>query len=366
MLLALATLPLLMVLRNLPQFQRASLASPDPTSSVSVLIPARNEEAGLALAIESVLANQNVQLEVVVMDDHSTDATCDIVERIAATDARVRLERAPELPTGWNGKQHACWHLAHAARYDCLLFMDADVRLSTTALGRILAEQHRTQSALLSGFPKQITQSFSERLLIPMMYYVLLGYLPLDQMRASTKAEFGAGCGQLFLAQRASYMAAGGHASIRDSRHDGLQLPRSFRRNGQSTDLFDASDIASVRMYSGWASVMNGLKKNATEGIANPQLIAVFTVLLLGAAVLPIFSLAHAIFYGWSPLAGGILAVASAFSFVPRGLIAYRLETSWLGACLHPLAVILFLRIQWSAFIRQRLGLNAVTWRGRR
>lgn len=365
LLLVLAALPALMVVRNLPLFQLAHDASSEmEPARVSVLIPARNEQAGIGQAIESVLSNRHVDWELVVMDDHSTDATSQIVAERAAADARIRLEHAPPLPEGWNGKQHACWHLAQAARFEWLLFLDADVRLGDSAIVRILAEQRHAGCELLSGFPRQITVSLAERLLIPLMYYVLLGFLPLDQMRASRKAEFGAGCGQLFLVRREDYMAAGGHASIRASRHDGLQLPRSFRRAGMRTDLFDASDIASVRMYHDWSSVLHGLQKNATEGIANAKLIVLFTGLLLGAAVLPILSLAHALYHGWNWPAISLLLVASLLSFLPRILIARRLESSWLGAALHPLSVAIFVAIQWMAFARQAIG-GPVSWRGR-
>ncbi len=365
LLLGLAAIPALMIARNLPLFQLAKGDVVDPSTAISVLIPARNEQAGIRQAIESVLANRNVRLELIVMDDHSTDATGEIVAGLAGGDSRVRLEHAPPLPEGWNGKQHACWNLAQAATHEWLLFMDADVRLCDTALVRFLAEQQRAQCGLLSGFPKQVTESLAERMMIPLMYYVLLGYLPLDQMRASPKAEFGAGCGQLFLARRADYMATGGHASIQASRHDGLQLPRSFRRAGIRTDLFNASDIASVRMYTDWASVLSGLQKNATEGIANAKLIGLFTILLLGAAVLPIFSLAHAIFYGWNWPATSLLVVATTLSFLPRAMIAQRLESSWIGVALHPISVAVFVGIQWLAFTRQALGRGSVNWRGR-
>jgi cellulose synthase/poly-beta-1,6-N-acetylglucosamine synthase-like glycosyltransferase len=99
-------------------------------AAVSVLIPARNEADKIAAAVNAVLANGTsgggIDLEVVVLDDHSTDGTTDIVRAIA--DPRVRVEQAPPLPPGWSGKQHACWHLAHLARHPLLVFVDADVR----------------------------------------------------------------------------------------------------------------------------------------------------------------------------------------------------------------------------------------------
>lgn len=367
-LLALAALPALLFVRNLPQFRRAAEVPPAMVSSISglsVLIPARNEEAGLGATLNCLLANGFQPLEILVLDDASTDRTAEIVEKMAAHDTRLRLLRSAALPDGWNGKQHACWQLAQAAQHDWLLFLDADVRLSADALPRIAAELASQPRDLLSGFPRQVTSTFSEKLLIPLMHLVLLGFLPLDQMRASRKPEFGAGCGQLFIARREAYFAADGHRSICGSRHDGLKLPRAFRSANLVTDLFDATDIARCRMYTSLRQVVHGLLKNASEGIAQPRLIGIFSVLLLGGQTLPIFSFAHALFYGWPITATAILFAATVLSYVPRALAAARFQQSWLGVIFNPLAVAAFIALQWWSLSRVLLGRQPIPWRGR-
>ncbi len=372
----LAALPTMLIFKNIPLFMElsepavASLKTPaeavESLPLVSVLIPARDEEAGIGAALESVLTNDYPCLEVIVMDDHSSDATGKIVADFAARDSRVRLAIAPELPDGWNGKQHACYRLAEVSTGQFFLFMDADVRLSHDAVSRLLTRMHAMKDVqLLSGFPSQQTESWSEQLLVPMMHFVLLGFLPLDQMRSRPDPAFGAGCGQLFLARRDGYFNAGGHATIRESRHDGLKLPRSFRSAGLLTDLVDASQIATVRMYRNWPEVRVGVLKNANEGIARSPLIFIFSVLLLGSSVLPGFMLAHGLFWGWPLVANLILLMATCMGFVARGLIAMRLHQSWLGVWLHPVAVGLFVGLQWLAFLRTTCGLPAVAWRGR-
>ncbi|GAB5402425.1 MAG: glycosyltransferase [Aureliella sp.] len=372
-LLALAALPAFLTVRNIGLYLQlpdrdamGDAASKENRASVSVLIPARDEENGIAAALDSVLANEAVELEVLVMDDHSTDRTPDIVQEFRERDPRVRLIDSPELPEGWNGKQHACYRLAEHAKHDLLLFLDADVRLSQDAIGRLVSRIESTPDvALLSGFPNQETGTIGEKLLIPMMHFVLLGYLPLDQMRDSCKPEFGAGCGQLFLARRQPYFDAGGHAQIRSSRHDGLKLPRAMRAAGHMSDLVDASEIATVRMYQNWAEVIRGLLKNANEGIARAPLIFIFTLLLLGGSVLPVFMLAHAVFWGWSIASIVVLAAATALSWLPRVLIAIRLQQSLAGAALHPVAVAIFVALQWTAFAQDCIGFKPVAWRGR-
>jgi glycosyltransferase involved in cell wall biosynthesis len=121
---------------------------------VAVLIPARDEERNIAACVESVLASTGVELEVLVLDDASSDRTAEIVREIAARDARVRLLHAPVLPAGWNGKQHACWILAQESRAPMMLFLDADVRVAPDAIARCEGARRRQELALLSGFPR--------------------------------------------------------------------------------------------------------------------------------------------------------------------------------------------------------------------
>ena len=260
--------------------------------AISVLIPARNEEHAIGAALEAVLASRGVELEVVVLDDHSDDATADVVSAIAERDSRVRLLRGQPLPAGWCGKQYACSLLAQAARHPLLVFLDADVRLAPDGLARMAAFLEESQADLASGIPLQETGTLVEKLVIPLNHFVLLGFLPLARMRRSRHPAYAAGCGQLILARRSAYDAAGGHAAIRASLHDGITLPRAFRAAGFRTDLCDMTEIATCRMYRTAGDVWRGLAKNATEGLASPGMIVPATAVLLGGQVLPLGLLA--------------------------------------------------------------------------
>lgn len=370
--LVLSAIPAALAYRNLPVFRTAARRCEDHAErGVSVLIPARNEALGIAETIHSVTRSEYSTWELILLDDDSSDDTAAIVARFAENDPRIQLKRSDKLPEGWNGKQHACWQLAKYAQYDLLLFIDADVRVRPDGLSRITAQREASDVELLSGFPRQQMRTTSEKMLIPMMYYLLLGYLPLEQMRANTNPEFGAGCGQMFLAKREAYFAVGGHEVIRSSRHDGLKLPRSFRNAGFRTDLFDASDIAEVRMYEGVWAVIRGVLKNATEGIANAKLIGLFTILLIGGSVAPVFSFAHAVFYGWifldAPRMGStvLLGLAMVLSYLPRWQIARQLGHPLAYVAIHPISVMAFMGLQWLAFLRAQLGVAPVPWRGR-
>src|SRR5690606_38510484 len=150
-------------------------------------------------------------------------------------DARIRLLRGRPLPHDGCGKPFACLQLAEAARGAILLFVDADVRLAPDAVRRIAAELAASDAALLSGVPMQITPTWRERLLVPLIMFVLLGYLSIPAMRRSSWAAFGAACGQLVAVRRDAYFAVGGHREVLARFHDGVALARLFRARGFKT-----------------------------------------------------------------------------------------------------------------------------------
>jgi hypothetical protein len=226
------------------------------------------------------------------------------------------------------------------------------VRLAPDALARMAGFMQRHPVGLASGFPRQVTRSWAEALLLPLIHFLLLGYLPIARMRRDASPGLGAGCGQLFIARREAYRRAGGHAAIRASLHDGLTLPRAFRRAGIMTGLFDASRFASCRMYSSAPEVWAGLSKNATEGIAKPVALPVWTV-LLGSQVLPL-----------ALLPGRIAVTALLLPILFRLVLAARFRQPVLSAVLHPLGLAGFLVLQWTALVRSAAG-HRPSWRGR-
>ncbi|OWK38304.1 Glycosyl transferase, family 2 [Fimbriiglobus ruber] len=327
-----------------------------------MLIPARNEEQAIGAAVEAVLASEGVHLEVIVLDDHSTDGTAAVVAELAKKDSRVRLEHAPVLPPGWCGKQFACATLAGHARYPILTFLDADVRLTPHALVRMAGFLASSGAGLVSGFPRQETGTLLEKLVIPLINWLLLCYLPLAQMRASRQVGLGAGCGQWFMTTCDAYEAIGGHEKVKASLHDGVKLPRAYRAAGYATDICDVTDLAVCRMYRSAGQVWFGLAKNAREGLAAPLLIWVWTGLLFCGHVLPFILFAFAGEMEMWQVA--VTAAAIVLSYAPRLAVAERFRASWVGALLHPLGVTLLLAIQWYATVRAWVG-KPVGWKGR-
>ena len=385
-----ALVPAALFVVNLSYYREPPLPSRS-LPAVSILIPARNEAYGIADALRAALASTDVAFEVVVMDDGSTDATAAIVQHLSERDPRVRLEHAPPLPAGWNGKQHACWALAHTARNPVLCFVDADVRLAPGCISRMatfLQQSGPDQrgSSLVSGFPRQITETFLEWLLLPLIHFVLLGFLPLARMRKGTEPAMAAGCGQFLMVRATDYFQTGGHSNIRNTMHDGLRLPRLFREHGLRTDLADLTNLATCRMYTTFAEVWSGLAKNATEGIAAPvRIVPVSLVLFLGQVLpfLPVLFLVYEALTHLPTVLSGLIhqtyviglsragwIIVPSFSmavfcaYLPRILAASRFRQSWRGAVLHPLGILVLLAIQWYSLARKLRG-GPVAWRDR-
>lgn len=332
---------------------------------LSVLIPARNEEARITPVLQSVLACTGVEFEVIVADDSSTDRTAQIVNDMAGSDPRLKLITTRALPEGWLGKNNACHFLSTEARNPYAVFLDADVTLEPDALFRIASEfTRRPQLKLLSGFPRQITGSFWEKTLIPLIHTVLLGYLPFPGVKFTNSAMFATACGQLIAVHMDAYRDVGGHERIRDCIHDGVMLPRHFRAGGHRTDLVDLTDISATRMYETGPEVFSGLMKNAHEGMATPIGLPVWTSLLVGGHVLPPIMAVVAWMAGAEADTMRLAIIAAALPSVMRFLMTAIFRQSWFGAVIHPFGVAVLVGLQWVAFFRWRSG-KKVSWRGR-
>lgn len=359
-----------LTLANLRRYRPAPDVPPDDGTLVSVCVPARNEAANLEPCVRGLLASVGVRVEVLVYDDESTDDTPRILERLEREDPRVRRVPTVPLPAGWNGKQWGCWRSAQAARGAFLLFTDADVRFEPACVSRALGFARASGASLVSTFPRQLTGSLGEALLVPMIFFLLMGYLPMGRMRRTRDPGSSAGCGQFLLARADDYRRVGGHERLKDSMHDGIKLPRVFRRAGLATDLFDAGALCRVRMYRGFGAAWRGFAKNAYEGLGHPALLVFLTVVHAVGHVLPwgvvAWWFAAGLFPGvgapdgWAvPLAAGCVACHVAQRLA---LAARFAQPAWV-ALAHPVGVTLMTLVQWHSFVLALTGRR--TWKGR-
>jgi hypothetical protein len=350
-----------LVASNLRVFRPAPAAGPT-APVVSVLIPARDEQAGIEAAVRAA-SDQPGAAEVVVLDDGSTDDTPAILARLAGEPDGPRVVTGEPLPPGWAGKSWACWQLAGQARAPWLLFVDADVRLAPGAVVRLLAAAREAGVTFLSGFPRQLTGSVGEALVVPLIHLVLLAYLPMRLARRRPEPALSAGCGQLMLVDRDAYLAAGGHRAIRATLHDGLMLARRMKAAGAPVGLVDATDLATCRMYAGLGQTWRGFARNAYEALGSPAALAVMLALNAGLFVLPFVALPWTLVQGriWT---AALWAAAVAIVVGLRLALARRFRAPAWTALATPVAVLLMLGIQLHSFVNHCLG-RTVVWRAR-
>jgi chlorobactene glucosyltransferase len=243
-----------------------------PGPRVSVLVPARNEAVTIAASIHSLLAQEHTDMEVLVLDDGSTDSTSDQLDALRELDPQLEVIHSREdPPAGWNGKSYACWRLANLARGEWLLFTDADTVHSTTSIRQGLAYALAHGAVLVSVLPRQDTVTWSERLIVSFV----LDFLPLIglDLRAVWRgtSRRAAANGQYLLAHAASYHAVGGHASIRSALVDDFALAERFKSHGFTILLVDGADMLSCRMYTSFREVWNGFSKNLLGRSHRPE-----------------------------------------------------------------------------------------------
>jgi glycosyltransferase involved in cell wall biosynthesis len=361
-----------MVVRNLRDYALAphDALPPRPEETLCVLIPARDEAENIAECVEGWLEQAGVTLRLLVLDDGSTDGTDRIVAEIAARDARVCLLRGEPKPPGWAGKVWACRQLGDAALAegaDWLLFVDADTRARPGLATAALHHAQITGADMVSTFPYQVTGTLSERIVLPMLQFLIVTFLPVRMVWESPFPQLVAACGQFELFASEAYREVGGHASLPGSFHDGLQLARRIKASGRSVRLFDGSDRISCRMYAGGRAVWNGFTRNAYEGLGSIGALVTMTLLQTVVFLAPFLFLLSAVGRwlagGAMPLWGWLCAVQVGLILLIRLLQARRFG-HYESVLLHPLSIAVMVTIQWASFWKT-LRKSPVVWKGR-
>lgn len=334
--------------------------------TVSICIPARNEQGRIGPCVEAALRCSLPDFEVVVVDDRSEDGTADEVRRIG--DERVRLVEGTQPREGWAGKPWACMRAAGEARGDLLLFIDADVELAEWAPAAAVARMQKDGLDLLSLFGDWRLESFWERAVIPVVGWFIRGAVDLDAVNDPGRAEAFAN-GQFILIRRSAYDRVGGHGAVRAEVLDDVRLARAFKDKAQKIGLRHAPGAFRVRLYERLSDIVSGYAKNLYEGMGRRPLLAlgavmfvfVSTVLpyvlalgLIAGVVAAEWSLPHWRWWGW-------LAVDCALIHAFRWRLERGDGRSGVHALSHPLGNAVFVFI----LLRSVFGMEA-TWKGRR
>jgi len=328
---------------------------------VSVLVPARNEEASIGACVDALLAQEHPLHQVLVLDDGSTDRTPQILAERAARDPRLRVLTGTGLPEGWVGKPHACHVLGRHATGDLLLYVDADVELDPRAVGRIVHLLQSRQAQVLTAVPGQVTGSFVEHLVLPLLHLTYTAWLPLGLVHLTQDPRFLAANGQILAVRRQAYQAIGGFEAVKNEVVDDMAFCARAKRTGQRVVFADGSTLARCRMYTSASEVWRGFSKNLYEGLGESPLRLLGVVgVYFGAFVAPFLLLLAA------PLLPVLLVpalVGVGLNVLLRLLLAVRFGHHPLGVVLHPVAVLILLGIAFNSWRWARRG--SIEWAGR-
>jgi chlorobactene glucosyltransferase len=334
---------------------------------VSVIIPARNEENEVERAVRSHLAQDYPDLQVVVVNDRSTDRTGEILRALNRKDPRLIVVDGREPPEGWLGKPHALWQGAQVAGGEVLLFADADVRYHhPRTLSEAVAVLEEGRLDLLAFFPKLEMRGFWENVLLPYLAVgVFLGFGFIAAQRRIRGLALGAGVGNLV--RRRAYDAVGGHAALRNSVVDDVRLAIELKRAGFSVVAMRAVDRVTVRIYHGFRGVWNGFTKNIAWAFPGAGGVVFFalTILLLVVSVTPAGVLVAAAL--GAPLSGPDVSLAAALfaaTIVLRAALAAALSDPLWPAATHPIMAAVWAGLLGRSLIHRYVR-KRLTWRGR-
>ena len=331
---------------------------------VSILLPARDEERNIAACVQSLLAQDYPDFEVLVLDDRSTDHTRSILEDIATSQPGLKILDGDPPAADQVGKNQACSQLARAARGELFLFTDADTNHRQDSLRTLVTTLMGEQADLLTGFPRQEVHTWGERLLVPFFSWVLLSFIPLALGYRLRLPALSSAVGQLMLFRSRAYWSIGGHESIRSSVVDDMSLARQIKAARLRWRVSHVADLVSCRMYHSTRAAVEGFTKN---------LFAVFDYRLL--PFLLAFTWLMVMF--WEPLIVLCLVLSGQVSQIPLSPLVTCLALStllWLIhylnmgiafglAFLHPITILANVAVALRSLVHSLGG--RLRWKGR-
>ena len=341
---------------------------------ISVCVPARNEERNIRACVESILAQDYPNVEVIVLDDRSTDATPQILQQLSTQSNRLKIIHGADLPKGWAGKPHALFQTSAAAHGDWLCFVDADTFLSPNTLSACYTKAIETKADMFTIMTFQILGSFWEKVVMPIVMTALsVGFSPRKVNDPSTQDAIANG--QFILIRRSVYDAIGGHASVKDQIVEDKAIAEQIKWNGYRLVVANGYAVARTRMYTSLSEMWEGWTKNIYLGLRNrPSLMLLGAVgaflALFAAVILPLWPMLGVL---WYLRGGGWLALTVVFEAIVlwtlviymRARVALGMGISPWYALTLPLGSAVFAAMMITSTWRVLSG-KGVLWKGRR
>lgn len=324
-------------------------------SLVSVLIPARNEAGNIGRLLASLAKQHDAALEILVLDDHSEDNTAAVVQEAARDDRRIRLLRGKELPHGWLGKNWACHQLATEAQGNYLLFLDADVEVEEGLICALMGECENKKLSLLSVFPRQQMATMGEKVVVPIMNFLLLSLLPLRMVYSSSRATLAASNGQCMFFHGETYRKFQWHDSVKKNVAEDIQIMKAVKRSRLKGEVLLGKDGIHCRMYRNFGDAVSGFRKNLPEIFAGSGWFMMFHI-LLSLVILPLAA--------WYLPLMVTLALCLLIVLMRIAISMLSRQSPVMNVLLHPVQMMSLFVIAFLAL--GSLWKGSTTWKGRR
>jgi len=344
-----------LILLTIATVNFVQIRTPKETSeladAVGVVVPMRNEAENIE-GIVSTLSAQEGDFHFYLLDDNSEDLTFDLLQRFTAGDSRFTVIKGAPLADGWIGKTWALQQLFEASNEKILVSIDADVRLTNDGINKAVTLMHAARLDFISPYPRQIAQTFAERLIQPLLQWSWLTTVPLRYAERSGSTSMAVANGQFFVVRRTALASIGGYQSVKHAVIDDVFLARELIKSGSSGTVINGSDIAQTRMYASWKEIKAGYGKSLNKAFGS-LFGAIFVMLfLIATSIAPLIVGLMGNPYGWL----GLAAIIGS-----RVLSAIKSRGSVLDSVLHPISIAALIYL----IVYSYLARGTVTWKGR-
>jgi cellulose synthase/poly-beta-1,6-N-acetylglucosamine synthase-like glycosyltransferase len=311
----------------------------------------RNEAENVE-GLVATLAAQEGSLHFYLLDDNSEDQTLELLQRFTKGDSRFTVIKGAALSDRWIGKTWALQQLFEASNEEILVSIDADVRLSNDAINKAVTALNSARLDFVSPYPRQIAQSFAERLIQPLLQWSWLTTVPLRYAESSGQKSMAVANGQFFVVRRSALASIGGYQSVKHAVIDDVFLARELVKNGSSGTVINGSEIAETRMYASWSEIKAGYGKSLNQAFGS-IVGAIFVVaFLIATSIAPLLLGLLGNPYGWL----GFVAIVGT-----RMLSAMKSRGRVLDSVLHPISVVALIYLIVYSYLRR----GSIQWKGR-
>jgi chlorobactene glucosyltransferase len=330
---------------------------------VSVLIPARNEEANIEQCVLNLMNQTYKNYEVLVIDDNSTDATYRILEKLSKQYDNLRIFKGQPLKKGWFGKPFALQQLSEKARGEILLLTDADTTHAPTSVSWAASNIEKLNVDMVSGYVGQELRTFGEKITVPLMFMLTGFILPLALNRLKKVSVFSSAIGQYIAIKKDVFLKCGAYEAIKGKTTEDIYLARHIKKEGYKTRFLDISNQVSCRMYEGYMKGVEGIGKNIFDFFGKNSFLLAFAFFGVFFFLFFPFPILLSLIYENHPCLNQMI-LANVLYFLTWFVILVDRKINWLIAFLWPLLFANLLFMAGRSWAKTVSG-EGFVWKGR-